>query len=117
MFWFSLGTMTSNWEHPSNDYLTKLASVHCSVGADSPFAQLFSCFGRRLNPAAEPESRSAQDSGGPLSQAAERPPAICKICPTLNPAQGESDAVLSARFLTQPGLTLVTWGLWWPAPP
>jgi hypothetical protein len=58
--------------------LRNFASVHCFVGATRPFAQPFSYFGRRLNPAAEPESvRSAQDSGEPLSQAAERLPAIC----------------------------------------
>ena len=80
--------MMSNWEHPSSDYLKKLASVHSYVGATRLFAQPFSCFGRRLNPAGiYPHSTLLK-----------------------------SDAILSARFLgrvvgeTQPGLTLVNVG-------
>jgi len=57
MFWFSLGTMMSNWEHPSSDYLKKLALVHRYVGATRPFAQPFSYFGRWLNPAPRAEWR------------------------------------------------------------
>jgi hypothetical protein len=86
MFWFSLRTMMSDWEHPSSDYLKKLTSVHYSVGATRPFAQLFSCFGRRLLPPNRNLEAHKILVGLSNKQPKGRPRSV-KICLTLNPAR------------------------------